>query len=185
MQIGKYWGITFHSRTYEFDYNRQNVKSENYFSGASDGGSASGSGYSTKDLGSRIRGRYSHAFPAIYIGAEGEDRAGFLDEVAKSQLLFGADPTFDPLKTYFLANLNQGNNLELLGVYLVGKGDVRVPNFNLVTILQLQYLNNTRNYTPLELFTFQLQVTSPLYYSGINRFRFSFIDLSIQIPIEF
>ncbi|MDF3821772.1 hypothetical protein P3G55_17845 [Leptospira sp. 96542] len=34
-------------------------------------------------------------------------------------------------------------------------------------------------------FTFQIQVTSPVYYSGISRFRFSFIDVSVQIPIEF
>lgn len=249
--FGQYWGLVFHARTYEFDYNRQNVKTESYFNGDSSSG-GSGSGYSTKDLGSRIRGRYSHAFPAIYFGAKGEDRAklgvgvgpsqatisgnanfyssvnpvlfraqgldraGFLDEVARSQLFLGADPSLDPLRTYFLANLNQGNNLELLGVYLAGKGDVSVPNFNLTTILQLQYLNNTGNFTPLEIFTlyslnngaysnrlksnatwtvfyeypaeaftFQIQVTSPLYYSGINRFRFSFIDVSIQVPIEF
>ncbi len=250
--VGTYWGFTFHARTYEFDYNRQTVETQTIFSSGEEEGNNSSSNFSTKDLGSRIRGRYSHAFPAIYFGAKGEDRAKFgfgvgpseatingtanfytsvnplifqaqsvdrntfLRQIAFSQAVLGADPTIDPLRSYFLTNITEGKNLELLGVYLAGKGDLNTPNFNLITIAQIQYLNNSGNFTPLEIltllslnngaysnrltsnttwvvfyeypgeyFTYQIQVTSPVYYSGINRFRLSFIDFSLQIPVEF
>lgn len=252
--MGSHWGFIFHARSYEFEYNAQIVETQSIVSDSNESGSNSknSASFSTKDLGSRIRGRYQHAFPAIYIGAKGEDRAKlgfgvgpseavisgtanfynsvnpvifqaqsldrstFLNRVALSQMILGADPSLDPLRTYFLANINEGKNLEHLGVYMAAKGEIGTPNFNVVTIAQIQYLNNTGNFTPLEIltllslnngaysnrlrsnatwvvfyeypgeyFTFQLQVTSPLYYSGFNRFRFSFIDFSIQVPIEF
>lgn len=182
--VGDNWGFTFNARTYEFNYDRQEVQLLNPFSDIS-----SDSGIPVQNLGSRIRGTYSHAFPAIYFGSKKENsvklgvgvgpsevnlsgtanfypttnplifrsgelnRSSFLNEVGNYQLLLGNDPTIDPIRSYLLANLEQGNNLERLGLYLIGKGEARLPVNDIVTLLQIDFISRSGNYSLAEIYS--------------------------------
>ncbi|MCC5815009.1 MAG: hypothetical protein JJT78_09650 [Leptospira sp.] len=213
-QIGKYWGFSFLVKTSYFNLDRQIIRepgssgsgsssgsrnssgssglsSSRYFlfNSSSNDNAASESTSSRKDLGTRVRGRYSYSFPIIYYGEEGVDRfrvgvgfgpaeavlegeiaftSGFnpllftggnlprdqyLRGLGTFALLNGTNPGIDPLRTYFLLNLSEGNNLNYYGTYLFSKGQIINPIQNPLNLLQYIILKGQTGFTDFEILT--------------------------------
>ncbi|EPG65146.1 hypothetical protein LEP1GSC061_3284 [Leptospira wolffii serovar Khorat str. Khorat-H2] len=94
-------------------------------------------------------------------------RAEFLDNISAIQFLNG-NVNFsngDPIINYLLANLSQGNNLELLGAYYAYKGLLSADPLYLL-------LGNQAQYTPLELATISSLARSQVNVSVKNAFSF-------------
>lgn len=96
-------------------------------------------------------------------------KAEFLDHIAAIQFLNGnvSFSNGDPVVNYLLANLSQGNNLELLGAYYASKG---LLNADLLYLL----VGNQSQYSPLELATISSLARTQVNMSVKNVFSFMF-----------
>jgi len=150
-----------------------------------------------------------------FLGLDSSNKVNFLDTVSKYQFITGnINPVSgDPVATYLLSNLSQGNNLELLGLYYASQGLLRNPD----VISLLPYIRNPRLYSPIEAyalaslavsnvnfarqnvfsfmayyetpkfgyFRFRLAFGGPVFKDNGYKFEFTTFHLALFVPIEF
>ncbi|XDD49678.1 hypothetical protein AB3N59_14955 [Leptospira sp. WS92.C1] len=143
------------------------------------------------------------------------NRTDFLNGMAQLQFSSGLVDlkSGDPVFNYLLFNLSQNNNLEWMGLYLLGQG----VHFSTDLLSILTYIQYKDHFSPLELLAlgalsrssinskpknvfaymifletpkfgfvkFRFSVNGPIFNDSGFRFRMTLFELSAMIPIEF
>ncbi|XDD47321.1 hypothetical protein AB3N60_04330 [Leptospira sp. WS39.C2] len=161
----------------------------------------------------RLRGNvdFKDAASNLLIAFSGPGRNAFLNNLSGYQFISGnLNPDSDPTLSYLVANLSNGNNLELVGYYLASQGLLRPDATALSAYLSGRYnaieslaisslMRNQVSVNAVAKFAFMIYLESPPFL-GL-RARFSFggpivkengytyelrtFHLAMYMPIEF